>query len=58
MLWQTAQPSGASQYTRIRFAQDNVKDVSDYLATHSIRELWDKIGEWFIQPEPEPVVEA
>jgi 5S rRNA maturation endonuclease (ribonuclease M5) len=42
-------------FTRISF--DNVKDVSEYLATHSIRELLDKIG-WFIQPEAEPVCEA
>jgi 5S rRNA maturation endonuclease (ribonuclease M5) len=45
-------------FTRISFAEDGVNDVSDYLATHTIRELLDKIGEWFIQPEPEPVVEA
>jgi DNA primase len=44
-------------YTRISFADDDVKDVSDYLKIHSIGDLLDKVG-WFIQPEPEPVGEA
>jgi DNA primase len=45
-------------FTRISFADDHVSDVTEYLQINTIRDLLDKIGEWFIQPLPEPVLEA
>jgi 5S rRNA maturation endonuclease (ribonuclease M5) len=45
------------RFTRISFADENVKDASAYLVNHSIDDLLGKVG-WFIPPEPEPVIQA